>query len=157
MFWKNFLQFHCSPTNRWIKYKSTANTGSISVNTTTWNRSTCNTSIWTSWGAWGSTRTQASTNSFKRPHQQNLILVYYSSEHPLLPDGWRKGHYLKLTISGYLTPCLQQTRREKQSWTLAGDRYVNNIAVYLSSYLFFILFNAISEGLLWGLQSPKVA
>ena len=56
-------------------------------------------------------------------------------------DGVR--HYLKLITSGYLRPCLQQTRREKQSWTSAGDPYVNNIALYVNSYLFIYLFISI--------------
>ena len=52
-------------------------------------------------------------------------------------------HYLKLTTSGYLRPSLHQMRREKQTWTLAGDPYVNIIVLYvryhLSIYVFIYL------------------
>jgi len=59
-------------------------------------------------------------------------------------DGVR--HYPKLTTSGYLRPCLQQTRREKQSWTSAGDPYVNTIALYVFISIILMALNNYGGG-----------
>ena len=56
-------------------------------------------------------------------HDNNVLHVILQNIHCSQMVGVR--HYLKLTTSGYLRHYLQQMRKEKQSWTLAGEQHIS--------------------------------